>query len=244
MSKDSICPRLSNEFRCGYIISAQEQCQFYDCQALQFTMGLIKDSIGSALGANRINNGLNGPFTKKPRPGMADTSSMSTGGQHPQPPPYNETPPYNPDPSFDIYPSDFPAQHFDQSNTVFPQPNYEYDHLNASNQYFRSPSPFTSAPAPAPAHFRPLALPQIANGDGQPFLRGYSEELARFGVHRNEFIELLDAINVAIIPNPEHQIFQKGANIAGWFMYALQTFMGYKSITDILNTDPVQLASA
>ncbi|KXT15332.1 hypothetical protein AC579_2820 [Pseudocercospora musae] len=126
----------------------------------------------------------------------------------------------------------------DQSNAAFPQPNCEYDHLNTSTQYFPSPSPFTSALP----HFRPLALPQTANGDGQPFLRGYSDELARFGIQRDEFIELLDAINVAVIPDLEHQIFQKGANIAGWFMYALKAFVSSKTSTDFLNIDLVQLA--
>lgn len=71
---------------------------------------------------------------------------------------------------------------------------------------------------PRNGSFRPLALPQIAYGDGQPFLRGYSNELVQYGISPEEFIQVLDAINVAIIPSPENQIFQKGANIAGWFL--------------------------
>jgi hypothetical protein len=66
--------------------------------------------------------------------------------------------------------------------------------------------------------FRPLVLPQIAFGDGAPFLRGYSDELAPFGIREREFFEVIDAINIAIVPSPENQIFQKGANIAGWFV--------------------------
>ena len=66
--------------------------------------------------------------------------------------------------------------------------------------------------------FRPLALPQMAYGDGQPFLRGYSNEFVKYGISPEEFIQVLDAINVAVIPSPENQIFQKGANIAGWFL--------------------------
>jgi hypothetical protein len=66
--------------------------------------------------------------------------------------------------------------------------------------------------------FRPLVLPQIAYGDGQPFLRGYSDKLAHYGIYEMDFIALVDAVNVAILPNPENQIFQKGANIAGWFV--------------------------
>ena len=65
---------------------------------------------------------------------------------------------------------------------------------------------------------RPLVLPQIEYGKGQPFLRGYSDELARFGLHIQEFMAVVDAINVAIVPNPENQIFQIGAIIAGWFV--------------------------
>lgn len=65
---------------------------------------------------------------------------------------------------------------------------------------------------------RPLALPQIDYGDGQPFLRGYSQELGQSGISFEDFMQALDAINVAIIPNPEAAIFQKGANIAGWFL--------------------------
>ncbi|KAM0450628.1 hypothetical protein ACHAPV_010412 [Trichoderma viride] len=66
--------------------------------------------------------------------------------------------------------------------------------------------------------FRPLVLPQIAYGEGQPFLRGYSDNLAHYGIYETDFIALVDAVNVAILPNPENQIFQKGANIAGWFV--------------------------
>ncbi|KAL7782026.1 hypothetical protein V8C37DRAFT_398037 [Trichoderma ceciliae] len=68
------------------------------------------------------------------------------------------------------------------------------------------------------ANFRPVALPQIAYGDGQPFLRGYSQELSHRSIAIEEFIEVIDTINIAIIPSPENQIFQKGASIAGLFL--------------------------
>lgn len=67
-------------------------------------------------------------------------------------------------------------------------------------------------------NFRPLALPQIDYQDGSPFLRGYSDELRYYGVTERVYFEALDAINVARIPNPENQIFQKGAGIAGFFV--------------------------
>lgn len=68
------------------------------------------------------------------------------------------------------------------------------------------------------AYFRPLVLPQVAYGAGHPFLRGYSDELARYGISDADFVAILDSINVAMVPNPENQIFQKGANIAGFFL--------------------------
>lgn len=66
--------------------------------------------------------------------------------------------------------------------------------------------------------FRPLALPQITYGDGQPFLRAYGAELSRYNISMRDFLQVLDAINVAIIPSPENQIFQKAATIGGFFM--------------------------
>lgn len=57
--------------------------------------------------------------------------------------------------------------------------------------------------------YGPLAVPQISYGEEQPFLRAYSSDLSRFGVSELDFIKLIDAINVAITPNPENQIFQK-----------------------------------
>ncbi|KAJ5909107.1 hypothetical protein N7495_001789 [Penicillium taxi] len=104
--------------------------------------------------------------------------------------------------------------------------------------------------------FHPIALPQIAYGDEQPFLRGYTYDLSQYGISEQQFIGLLDAINVAIIPNPENQIFQKGANIAGWFLpgaasigltlgqigVGLGTSLGHASaVARILSTANLQL---
>lgn len=66
--------------------------------------------------------------------------------------------------------------------------------------------------------FRPLALPQIAHGEGKPFLRGYSDESRQYGVSEDDFIQTVDKINKAIIPNPETQIFQKAAQITDHFV--------------------------
>ncbi|KAF5589726.1 hypothetical protein FPCIR_6704 [Fusarium pseudocircinatum] len=66
--------------------------------------------------------------------------------------------------------------------------------------------------------FRPLILPQIAFGEGEPFLRGYSSEMNRYGISRDQFLRVVDEINVARTPNPEAKLFQMGAGIAGWFV--------------------------
>ena len=60
---------------------------------------------------------------------------------------------------------------------------------------------------------RPLVLPQITYGDGQHFLRAYSDNVAQYGIYKADSIALIDAANV--LPNPENQIFQKSANTAG-----------------------------
>jgi hypothetical protein len=57
------------------------------------------------------------------------------------------------------------------------------------------------------------------NTDGAPFPRGYSDELRHHSIFEHVVLELLDGFNVARIPNPEGQITQKGANIAGWCVY-------------------------
>jgi hypothetical protein len=75
-----------------------------------------------------------------------------------------------------------------------------------------------SSPSRHADYFRPVALPQITYGDGQPFLRGYSDDLSQYGIDKSRFMNVLDAVNVAIVPNPEAQIGQKAANIAGFFL--------------------------
>ena len=68
------------------------------------------------------------------------------------------------------------------------------------------------------SRFRPFAIPQYMYGEGQPFLRAYSQELASRGISENDFIRVVDELNIAVIPNPEAQIFQKSAQIAGYFV--------------------------
>jgi hypothetical protein len=66
--------------------------------------------------------------------------------------------------------------------------------------------------------FRPIILPQTGYIRGSPFLRGYSKDLQGYGISSTEFLEIVDEINIANVPNPENQLFQKVASVAGWFV--------------------------
>jgi hypothetical protein len=70
----------------------------------------------------------------------------------------------------------------------------------------------------------PVALPQTGYGQGVPFLRAYSDQLEDAGIPQRTFVEFLDALNVTIVPNPETQIANKAAGLAGWFVYVLPVF--------------------
>ncbi|KAF9774436.1 hypothetical protein IL306_007561 [Fusarium sp. DS 682] len=128
---------------------------------------------------------------------------------------YNDEPP-----SYSLHPTDAysngrlrSSQSVSRSN-IYQQPSYSHSSPQTSTNMG---SAFNSS-SYQNANFRPIALPQIAFGSGEPFLRGYSSELNRYGVTRDKFLRVLDDINVARTPNPEAQIFQKGASIAGWFV--------------------------
>ncbi|KAJ5633242.1 hypothetical protein N7490_009581 [Penicillium lividum] len=200
-------------------------------------MGLIRDTIGAALGSDQVNNGFNGPKlpfvnkssrdirrqTPSPSPRQEYISNANYQDQRalysqddmqsrmsrqqrysdyqdraPALPPRSQPPPYAQGPR-DMYQQSYDGQIYD-------------------GQSFYEQSPVRDMGYPGDVNFRPIALPQIAYGDGQPFLRGYTNELGQYGIYEADFLRLVDAINVAIIPNPENQIFQKGANIAGWFI--------------------------
>ena len=83
---------------------------------------------------------------------------------------------------------------------------------------FDQPPPYTQQREPRSRRFRVIAIPQVAYGDGQPYLRAYSDDLQPYGISEQDFIDIVDALNIASIPNPEVQIFQKGARIAGFFV--------------------------
>ncbi|KAK4496406.1 hypothetical protein PRZ48_012386 [Zasmidium cellare] len=61
-------------------------------------------------------------------------------------------------------------------------------------------------------------LPQITSGDGQPFLRAYSNDLSYYGMTARQFVEVIDTINKAIVPNQAKKVFQSAATVAGFFV--------------------------
>ncbi|KAL7915889.1 hypothetical protein GGI35DRAFT_9964 [Trichoderma velutinum] len=225
-------------------------------------MGLIRDAIGSALGAGQLNNGLSGrprlPFSNddsrnsrrssvSPRSQSSSYSQgypdyanrkehrrRSSSGNDSRSLPFDQNDSryragQYPDPQYlspiGRYPPD-PMQRTRDGQLTQAPPAYQtyngdgrgyqwqpYDRQPYTDGYYTDDRGFSRS-----ADFRPLALPQIDYGDGQPFLRGYSQELSRYNITREDFIQVLDSINIAIIPNPENQLFQKGANIAGFFL--------------------------
>lgn len=76
----------------------------------------------------------------------------------------------------------------------------------------------TSAQSMQRPPFRPIALPQITSGDGQPFLRAYSNDLGYYGIGARQFVEVVDSINKAIIPNKANKVFQSAATVGGLFL--------------------------
>lgn len=208
-------------------------------------MGLIKSALGSAMGANNVNNGFGGPrlpFGNKPTARASttqyypdDTSDYdryayqddSRGRRLPHhrarprsvgqsmvmgSDPYmlggdlrNNGSSYNAsrrswqdgrrheDQYYDIdgYDNDYDSDR-NASSRRFDRYDDNY-RLNAGQppEYSRYDPGVDNYPPPRPRSsnrggFRPLALPQITYGDGQPFLRGYSDELGRFGISEGE----------------------------------------------------------
>ncbi|KAJ5986051.1 hypothetical protein N7451_010416 [Penicillium sp. IBT 35674x] len=202
-------------------------------------MGLIRDLIGAGLGSDQVNNGFNGP--KLPFANKINRTSLSPSSRQQlisDARYQDERRLYSSD---DMQRDMVRQQRYidDQARAPVLPPRYEppayerdprewcqgqpYDGQPYDGQQYDEHRAVTDMRCPRDANFRPIALPQISYGDGQPFLRGYADELGRYGISEGEFIRLVDAINVAIIPNPENQIFQKGANIAGWFMWVKTT---------------------
>lgn len=234
-------------------------------RTILISMGLLRDAIGSALGANQLNNGLSG------RPRLPFANDNSRYGPQPSSSGRKQSSSYNQ--GYAGYSNrkqnrrrssdgnNFGSQPFDQEDRHYRAGQYQDHHYPSligrhdaddvqrihngyDGQISQSPPRYETCTSdgqgyrmqsynPHPygsenytdnggwsrsATFRPLALPQIAYGNGQPFLRGYSQELSCYDITMEDFMQVLDSINTAIIPSPENQIFQKGANIAGWFL--------------------------
>ncbi|KAJ5684074.1 uncharacterized protein N7477_000419 [Penicillium maclennaniae] len=210
-------------------------------------MGLLRDAIGSALGDHQVNNGLSGPklpFGSKNN--IRDSARLSSAAYRQSPSPSQGYPSYmkygdgkdsssndiqgrTRSPPGPMRPTDLDGRSFRRDNPVMgyqasvvdpPLDRMQQWYNEDRTQYSDLPPCYESPASDRRDRYQGQsdALPQIAYGDEQPFLRGYTRELGQYGISEQEFIGLLDAINVAIIPNPENQIFQKGANIAGWFL--------------------------
>ena len=248
-------------------------------------MGLVRDALGSALGAKEVKNGFNGP--KLPFMGGGRTPPPSAG---PSPSPqrrthnwdspeqsygrqtgsfHNEHEYYTesissrggdvhrfPPSSMDFYAAPRQAQQTYENDDFDPPPLYTPQSSQPSSSQTGYPResdwlyPRADAPSFESSHqerpkghvqgrryldsshyeqasagssrtsgFRILALPQIGYAKGDPFLRAYSDDLRSYGISEQHFFDALDAINVARVPNPEMEILQKGARIAGFFVY-------------------------
>lgn len=199
-------------------------------------MGLIKDIIGSALASDEPKNGFRSGSSRGFSSSQRQYSQYSYGRDAQGPPRsspnyngyddrrayqrddgmygnnmYNDNPP-----PYSAYQGQ--TQGYDSNGYSNNGYNNTARGYNSNDEYY--PRAVTNSNNSS-TFFRPLALPQLSYGDGQPFLRGYSNELQQYNISFDDFMRTLDAINVAIIPNPENQIFQKGANIAGFFVWVL-----------------------
>jgi hypothetical protein len=45
----------------------------------------------------------------------------------------------------------------------------------------------------------PICLPQITGGYDSPFARGYSPQLAAYGLGQDDFLNFLDSLNIAMV---------------------------------------------
>lgn len=210
-------------------------------------MGIIRNVLSTALGADQVKNGFNSRLS--PSSNQYSTNqyrSSSIRRNVPNQIDYN----MGQDMRMQTHSSNYdssrnPNYGYDDSQSYSRQDNEEDDNYNhpviapppySNSTTYQSPredqgasgvrrkynsnegSNYHDQVHSRRTNSRPLALPQIDYGDGQPFLRGYSQQLEQSGISFEAFMQALDAINVAIIPNPEAAIFQKGANIAGWFL--------------------------
>lgn len=62
---------------------------------------------------------------------------------------------------------------------------------------------------------RPVAIPQVLSGIGQPFARGYSQDLHEPGITMQDFVEFIDNFNVVSAGSPPLQIIDMAGGVVG-----------------------------
>jgi hypothetical protein len=62
-------------------------------------------------------------------------------------------------------------------------------------------------------------LPQITGGYGAPFARGYNPQLAEYGLEQDDFLNFLDALNIAMAPSSPLYVIGTAGLIMGCFPY-------------------------
>lgn len=212
------CPKIDSIYGWPY--------EHWEADILQYSkMSFIKQKISSALGSNQVKTGFNGPQLPFVNDNKISQKRRYPGANDSEPPAYDSIKP-RADSVWDRYESEDDIWECDAS-----VPHCSKQVSSRRERYDMPLDTQAGATCPPPSFglpqrqsrvsrrgFRTMALPQIAYGDGQPFLRAYSDELRCRGISMEIFIAVLDDINVAIIPNPEVQIFQKTAKIAGFFV--------------------------
>jgi hypothetical protein len=70
----------------------------------------------------------------------------------------------------------------------------------------------------------PICLPQITGGYGAPFARGYNPQLAEYGLEQDDFLNFLDALNIAMVR--ANDVFAESRRLISYI-----TFLGPKLST-------------
>ncbi|KAI9846930.1 MAG: hypothetical protein M1838_001093 [Thelocarpon superellum] len=82
---------------------------------------------------------------------------------------------------------------------------------------------FTRRPPPPlgsiPPLRRPIAIPQVTGGIGQPYIRAWAPELESHGISEKEFVEFVDNLNVVTTSNPPLQVLDLVGGVIGFVPY-------------------------
>ncbi|KAK4703607.1 hypothetical protein P7C70_g2610, partial [Phenoliferia sp. Uapishka_3] len=206
-------------------------------------MGLIRDTLQSGLGRSQNSFGQQ-PQQQQPQWGVQQQWSSQQSQQCPaqfsNSSPYRNSYATQARPSFDYGQAQDPYSSRNYGPPPALPPRNQYRSTDGApaygaqdDNYYNQPSPMLIAPyssssspqpslttmAPGPLQ-RPFVLPQ-GTGSGTPIVRGFGNELAAAGVSSREMIEFIDALNLTTIPNPEMQLANTAAGLAGWFVPGL-----------------------